>query len=645
MLLKLRPLWRKLSGKAASHRWPAVRPSSCRPRFEALEDRCLLNAGYQDPTFGIAGAGLVTQAAQNVLIQPNGQILAFQSGTVTRYITNGSIDTSFGSGGTAQSPVGGQEVLQPDGKILIAGVVNLNGTEVFGLERLNSNGSPDTTFGSGGEVTTSITPAPYSIAGVVVQPDGKIVIAGGNAGLTNASSSKKGGALELVRYTSNGSLDTSFGSQGKVVTFLSQYPAVVGDALLLQSNGDLIEVADTENFVESPAWILARYTPTGSLDTSFGTGGQVITNFTSSQNNFEVGVGGAVLQSNGEIVVAGQEHWTTGSGSTFQSHTQAVVGRYNTDGSVDTTFGSGGLAPITPIPHGVALDPNGLFVVAGTSGQGSTSQMTLERLNPDGTPDTTFGNNGVVTSGIPGSGGAGLAIYPSTGTDSADDGKIVVAGAQVARYLPTAPQSGPGFVVTAPSSVTAGVSFSITVTAVDANGNTLTGYTGTVDFGSFVDAHEILPANYTFTAADQGVHTFAVMFTAATVSAPQSLFVADTATPSMNGRQVGIQVNPGQAVGFVVQGPSSITRGTAFILYVTPVDAYGNLATGYTGTVGFRSSDSKAKLPSSFTFSGGGGNGGPAIAWFTLGTKGTQSITIFDESDNAILGTITIGVT
>ena len=195
----------------------------------------------------------------------------------------------------------------------------------------------------------------------------------------------------------------------------------------------------------------------------------------------------------------------------------------------------------------------------------------------------------------------------------------MVAGSQVARFLPTAPQSGPSFVVTAPSSVTAGVSFSLTVTAVDANGNTLTGYTGTVDFGSFVDAHEVLPANYTFTAADQGVHTFTVMFAAATT---QSLFVADTATPGINGRQVSIQVNPGQAVGFVIQGPSSTSRGTAFILYVTPVDAYGNLATGYTGTVGFRSSDSKAKLPSSFTFSGGGGNGGPAIAWFTLGTEG-----------------------
>ena len=109
MLLKLRSLWRNLSGQAASRRWSAVRPSSCRLRLRAFEDRCLLNAGYLDPTFGPAGAGLVTQAAQNVLIQPNGQILAFQSGTVTRYNTNGSIDTSFGSGGTAQSPVGGQE--------------------------------------------------------------------------------------------------------------------------------------------------------------------------------------------------------------------------------------------------------------------------------------------------------------------------------------------------------------------------------------------------------------------------------------------------------------------------------------------------------------------------------------------------------
>ena len=159
----------------------------------------------------------------------------------------------------------------------------------------------------------------------------------------------------------------------------------------------------------------ALYTPTGSLDTSFGTDGEVITSFTSSPEQFR-GRGGRrcpPVQWRNRGRGAGT-HWTTGVKTAQHSRSPPSPWweRYNTDGSVDTTFGSGGLAPITPIPHGVALDPNGLIVVAGTSGQGSTSQMTLERLNPDGTPDTTFGNNGVVTSGIPGSEGAGAA--PST---------------------------------------------------------------------------------------------------------------------------------------------------------------------------------------------------------------------------------------
>src|SRR5215468_2356307 len=105
-------LWLALSGQAPPRRAPrrpAFRRPSSRPRLEVLEDRCVPNAGYLDPTFGSAGAGLVAQGAQSVLIQPDGKMLAFGGSSVTRYNTDGSLDSSFGSGGVAQAIFGAGE--------------------------------------------------------------------------------------------------------------------------------------------------------------------------------------------------------------------------------------------------------------------------------------------------------------------------------------------------------------------------------------------------------------------------------------------------------------------------------------------------------------------------------------------------------
>jgi len=153
-----------------------------------------------------------------------------------------------------------------------------------------------------------------------------------------------------------------------------------------------------------------------------------------------------------------------------------------------------------------------------------------------------------------------------------------------------------------------------------------------------------LPANYTFTAADQGVHTFAVTFYKAGASVYpdqaiyQALFVADTATPSMNGRDVSILVNPGPVAQIFLGGaPSSITSGTSFQLYFRAVDAYGN-ATSTTDTFHFTSSDPNATLPSDETPQNWQGT-------FILRTTGTQTITMTDINDPSLFVTITIQVT
>src|SRR5262249_4226928 len=146
------------------------------------------------------------------------------------------------------------------------------------------------------------------------------------------------------------------------------------------------------------------------------------------------------------------------------------------------------------------------------------------------------------------------------------------------------------------------------------------------------------PANYTFTAADQGVHTFT--FTLKTASL-QDLFVADTANPSMNGREVGLQVNPGAVARFILEANStSVKRGSSFILFAEAVNAYGNVTT-FTGTVGFSSSDPTATLPGPEPFPSNNND----LGNFILRKKGKQTITIFDENDPSISGTVTINVT
>jgi hypothetical protein len=190
-----------------------------------------------------------------------------------------------------------------------------------------------------------------------------------------------------------------------------------------------------------------------------------------------------------------------------------------------------------------------------------------------------------------------------------------------------------------PSPTTAGASGSFTVTARDAYGNITRGYTGTVHFTSS-DGKASLPANYTFTAADGGVHTFsATLKTAGT----QSITATDTATASISGSDTGITVNPGAAAQFIISAPPSVTAGATFSLNVTVEDAYGNVVTSYTGTVHFSSTDAKATLPKNYTFTTSD-RGVHTFTGLVLRTKGYQKIRITDMHNNALVGSVVIDV-
>ena len=199
----------------------------------------------------------------------------------------------------------------------------------------------------------------------------------------------------------------------------------------------------------------------------------------------------------------------------------------------------------------------------------------------------------------------------------------------------TAPGSADLLSITGiPTSVTAGTSETFTVTALSPNGGTDTSFIGTVGFSS-TDLQAALPASYTFTAADAGTYTFTVTFKTA---GSQSITATDAANGAIIGTEDNIIVQAAAASSLKVTGfPTTDTAGTPEAFTVTAYDAYGNVATGYSGTVGFTSSDGQASLPANGTIMPE--DQGTLTFTATLETAGTQSITATDTNTSSITGT------
>ncbi len=288
-------------------------------------------------------------------------------------------------------------------------------------------GGLDPSFGSTGVVRTAFDSEPTSEAavnGIVVQPDGKIVAAGGR---TMGQSIYDFESFSLARYTARGSLDTSFGSGGRI----SMVFCCAGGArgIALQPDGKIVVVEPDGKIVTAgysydgnrTSYALARYNPDGSLDATFGSGGTVTTPM-GPQFDFAQAL---ALQPDGKIVVGGYTHLPG-------DRTDIALARFNSDGSLDTSFGTGGKV-MTGVPgyqfiFDIALQTDGKIVAAGTDGPPNFGFFALNRYNPDGSPDTTFGTNGKVTTEI----GSGRAF--ATGVAIQPDGKIVAAGSTEAPH-------------------------------------------------------------------------------------------------------------------------------------------------------------------------------------------------------------------
>jgi len=196
---------------------------------------------------------------------------------------------------------------------------------------------------------------------------------------------------------------------------------------------------------------------------------------------------------------------------------------------------------------------------------------------------------------------------------------------------PTLTVSQTGYLAT-----TAGTSHSFTVKATDAYGNVITSYRGSVHFTSS-DVQSSLPGNYTFSAGDNGVLTFSATLKTA---GNQSITATDTVTSSIAGSQSGIVVMAAAATHLAISAPANVSLGVAFSVTVTALDAYGNIATGYLGTIHFTSSDHKAILPSDYTFVAA--DAGVHTFLVTFKSSGTQTLTATDTHTGSIKGSASV---
>jgi uncharacterized delta-60 repeat protein len=416
--------------------------------------------------------------AYAVLIQSDQKIVAVGSAyplysfALARYKTDGTLDSTFGVDGTVRTQFTGQSTergygaaIQSDGKIIVVGSSFIDYV-AFGVARYDKDGSLDNTFGSNGTVRTYLNGAngANDVANsVVVQTDGKIVVAGKTHYLYNY------GQFGVARYNVNGTPDSTFGTNGTASFFING-----GDTLddacysvALQEDGKIVLAGSCYAYGDSTRYVfgLARLGVDGTLDTTFGVNGTVMTPISSgglySTTDGDVALSVA-LQPDGKIVTAGY------SLDRYGHYAFAVV-RYNTNGILDTTFGYDRNGIVRTHIFGgdgtgdfgssVVIQPNGKIVVAGRSSD-TLNQVSfaVARYNANGILDYQFGQMG--------SGSARVFINDGAAADDAKsvalqaDGMIVLAGESknewtshefsLARIMP---QENPVSVKTRPSSL------------------------------------------------------------------------------------------------------------------------------------------------------------------------------------------------
>ena len=433
-----------------------------RPAMEPLEARSLMAyAGGLDTTFG-GGLGykltklnpadtLSLTDLSRVAVEQDGSVVeagpATSSGTKTFGVTHlkadGTPDTSFGTGGTAVIALpggmvasGGPSVLlpQPDGKVILMAGVSTTATPAASstlVARFDADGSADSTFGTSGvevldQATLGVSAAGFGYA--ALQPDGKIVLAGGVSAQE----------LAAVRLGQGGALDTTFGTGG-LVTFSdipgstsSQYSEAT-EAMAIQPDGKIVILASLYNLSTSSSLPeLIRLDADGSRDASLGQSGIISSGAQYGQYG---SAGGLIVQPDGKILVLG---------TTFKDaspYIRPLLSRVNADGTLDKTATLPAAAGPYSIASNLALLPDGEVALAGEfnpSAPTGRAPATI-RLTPSLTPDLTFGDQGVskLTVEPPGAGPTISDTSPFTSivVAATPDDRLVVAGSNESYFI------------------------------------------------------------------------------------------------------------------------------------------------------------------------------------------------------------------
>ncbi|GIV26826.1 MAG: hypothetical protein KatS3mg027_0640 [Bacteroidia bacterium] len=377
--------------------------------------------GTLDSTFGIGGKvitsiGTTSATAHSIAIQNDGKIVVAGESlngsnmdfALVRYNTDGSLDNTFGNNGIVITDINNSWnsaysiAIQNDGKILVTGDSDYG----VALMRYNTDGSLDTTFGTNGKVLTFVYGTSDVGRSVIIQNDNKILVAGDNEE-----------NFFIIRYNPDGTLDNSFGTGGKVpilAGIVSQLNSVV-----LQNDGKIV-VAGWNYSVpyNGNDFVLFRLNTDGTLDNTFGSNGKIVTDFRTNHDDGR----NVLIQNDGKIVAVGSSYY-----SYLTYNWDFALARYNSNGSLDTTFGTSGKSVLIisnniDFCYSGILQSDGKILAVGTSSIGTNYDFVLVRFNSDGTLDSTFGTNGIVFTDFSNNWDEAHAVALQS------DGKIVVAG-------------------------------------------------------------------------------------------------------------------------------------------------------------------------------------------------------------------------
>lgn len=464
--------------------------SLCRSVFENLERRSYFSAGTLDlstlaqwgshstSAFALAVSGDKTLVAGYVS-GDNGDDFA-----IARFNADGTLDSTFGQGGWAIVDFGSTFdqacaiAVDAQGHIVVAGQTSVNGSFDFAVARLDSSGALDSTFGSGGKVTIDFEGQFDQATALVITGDDKILV-GGSAMKDWVS------GFGLVKLNEDGSLDSGFAQQGKALVVWNDIGAEA-TALAMQADGKIVQAGFVSNLVDPNAWTIdtdmavLRYNADGSLDTSFGVGGKVSIDFGRDDDHAQA----LAIATDGKILVAGYSADTSGPAD-------FALARLDATGALDQTFGAGGKVVTDFVgaqdrAFAIALRDDGKILVAGSSDQGPSRDFALVKYNSDGSLDSDFASGGKLVVHMGGNDCAmGVALDGESilvaGTVTMTDGNRWVGLAKISDETPT--PEVVEVVNAAPVASLSGATFAVSGFAA--------GFLGSFSDADLLDTHEV----------------------------------------------------------------------------------------------------------------------------------------------------------